>query len=109
VSPQECVIPIVSVAPSIAGSAPSVGQIVWRGLRCNVIVENPLPVMRVDIRARAGDSSSSLTDSGKELTPDGSAALFIQDDEHEGMGAVVVVLDDNGAVVAQASTIVGGE
>ena len=109
VSPQECVIPVVSVEASRAGSAPSVGSIVWRGLRCNVVVEDPLLVMRVDIRTRAGDSGSSLADNGKQLTADGSAALFIQDDEHEGRGAVVVVLNENGAVVAQASTIVGGE
>ena len=109
VSPQECVIPVVSVAAPVSASAPSIEQIVWRGLRCNVTIENPLSVMRVDIRARAGDADSSLADSGKELTPDGSAALFIQDDEHEGAGAVVVALGENGAVVAQAGTIVGGE
>ena len=109
VSPQECVVPIVSVAASSAGPVPSVGHIVWRGLRCNVTIENASPGTRVDIRARAGDTSSSLADNGKELASDGSAALFIQDDGHEGAGAVVVVVGKNGAVIAQASTIVGGE
>ena len=109
VSPQECVVPIVSVAESSAGPAPSVGQIVWRGLRCNVTINNPSPGTRVDIRARVGDASSSLADNGKELTSDGSAALFIHDDRHEGAGAVVVIVGENGAVISQASTIVGGE
>jgi hypothetical protein len=106
-SPQECIVPRVFVETSCANTAPLINQIVWRGMRCNVTIEHQELAKRVDIRTRAGDSSCSLVDGGKELKSNKSVALFVRDDDQEGVGAVVVVLGEDETVLAQASTIVG--
>ena len=64
--------------------------------------------MRVDLRSKAGDASTSLVRGGKELAPDAQVALFVEDEDREGDAAIVVVLGPDGTPRAQVVTVVGG-
>src|SRR5438874_4970753 len=108
-SPQECVVPILT-ATKVGGVAEpvTIESATWRGLRCNVAVKGASGGRRVDLRTKAGDPSTSLVGGGKALGADGTAALFVTDDDREGDGAVLVVLGSDGTPRAQRGTVVGG-
>lgn len=105
-SPQECVVPILTATSSRPASSTAIESVKWTGLRCRVEVRDAPEGANIDLRARAADSGTSLA-AAKPLE-DGSASLFVEDDEREGESAIVVVLDADGRVLAQRATIVGG-
>ena len=80
----------------------------WVGFRCRVRVEPVLPGLSVDLRTRIGDANSSVT-TARPVDGDGAASLLVGDDSLEGTTAAIVVLDAGGQVIAQQSTIIGGE
>ena len=108
-SPQECVVPILTVTkPAAQEGNIQIEPVAWRGLRCNIKVGGAVSGMQADLRMKVGDASSSLTKGGREIGVDGTAALLVDDEDCEGQGAVVVVVDSDGIVKAQIATIVGG-
>ena len=109
-SPQECVVPVLLVtAAGHAAPAPTISQILWKGLRCQVSLGgDEASGFRVDIRTKAADPDSSIVDKVKETGSDGSASLLVPDDDRAGDAAVVVVLTADDTVCAQALTTVGG-
>ena len=106
-SPQECVTPVVAVRAGDTQPTVKIAEIKWKGLRCIVEVDSASPDLRVDLRTRAGDASSSLLPATKSLD-NLVASLLVEDDEKVGSSAYIVVLDNDGRLLAQASTIVGG-
>ena len=60
-----------------------------------------------DIRVKAADPSTSLVSEIKALEADGQVSLLVEDADFQGQPAVLVILDQSGAVRAQATTIVG--
>jgi len=106
-SPQECVTPVVAVRAGDTQPTVKIAEIKWKGLRCIIEVDSASPDMRVDLRTRAGDASSSLLPATKSLD-NLVASLLVEDDEKVGSSAYIVVLDDGGRLLTQASTIVGG-
>jgi hypothetical protein len=62
----------------------------------------------VDLRTKAGDPTTSLVKAGKGLGSDGTVSLIVEDEDLEGIGAVVVVVGADGTPRAQAGTVVGG-
>lgn len=109
-SPQECIVPIITVTNQMAAlAAPvSIERVVWRGLRCTVHVAGVTAEVRVDIRGRPGDSATSLVASPKVVSGDGTVGLLVEDDDRLGEAAVIVVLGGDGRILAQAATTVGG-
>lgn len=108
-SPQECVTPILTVARGTTpGPVVAITQVMWRGLRCSVHVEGVTAGTHIDLRTKAADASSSLTTGAKALDGDGSAALFVPDEDRTGEAALVVVLGGDGMVLVQTATVVGG-
>ena len=107
-SPQECVVPILTAA----GRAPlvnvSIVDVKWSRLRCNITIQGVAGNARVDIRTKGGVPSTTLAMSGKELGVKNEAFLLVEDVDREGEAALIVVVDSDGNVVAQASTVVGG-
>ena len=95
-SPQECVVPIISVTAREDAVQPTIQSVGWRSLRCSVTVPGATRGMRVDIRTRADDASSSLTEGEKELADDGSASLLVVDYGQQGNAAIIVILDAEG-------------
>ena len=110
VSPQECVIPVLTVraagAPAGAGTIASVR---WTGLRCKVVVEGAAAGSSVDLRRKVADPSSSILAKGGRKPAEGDAVVTLfASDECEGEAAFVVLLGSDGSAVAKAQTTVGG-
>ena len=62
--------------------------------------------LRVDLRAGGETSGPSLLKAVRSLDENGRASMPISDD-HEGKTAIVVVLDDDGRVLAMRTLTVG--
>ena len=107
-SPQECVVPVLTAAERASRATVSVGQVRWRRLRCNVTIDGPAAGVHVDIRTKGGDSSTTLAMGGKEISVGGEASLLVDDADREGEAALIVVVGPDGTVLSQSSTIVGG-
>ena len=107
-SPQECVVPILSVTAdrNTASDTATIAEVRWTGLRCRIRVEGAPEDAKVDLRSRAADPSTSIAPA-KPLK-DGAASLPVADDSRESDAAVVVVLGPDGQVLAQEFTTVGG-
>ncbi|MDW7745487.1 BREX-1 system phosphatase PglZ type B [Halomonas sp.] len=105
---QECVTPELVVTGS-AGPKPSVliDDLVWKGLRCTLVVEGSSDGLTLDVRRHAGDPASSLVLSPKPFKTGGKASVVVEDDDLEGDTAYAVVLDSGGQVLAQRSTTIG--
>ena len=106
-SPQESVVPELTVEPAVQSARARIQGVVWRGLRCRIAVANLSGRVIADLRAIWNDSSSSLVDR-KEIPPSGEVALLITNDSHLHRQAYVVLLDDSGAVLAQEETTIAG-
>ena len=111
---QECVVPnLVVRAAQPRGPAATVESVRWTGLRCRVQVLGARAGWQVDLRTKAGDPASSLAQGRqpKAVGPDGAASLVVDNPDHEGRAATVVLLDpdDPGGrrVVAKHNTTVG--
>ena len=107
---QESLVPVIRITGG-AGSGTAdirIADLSWVGFRCRVRVEPVLPGLSVDLRTRIGDANSSVS-SLRPVDGDGAASLLVGDDELEGTTAAIVVLDSGGHVIAQQSTIIGGE
>ena len=87
----------------------AITQLRWLGLRCRIQVDGECAGMRADLRTKPAMAESSLANGGKPLSEVGKASLVVEDDSAEGMVAVVVVIDAEGAVVSKVTTTVGGE
>ena len=107
-SPQECVVPILTATRRTSQATLAIDNVRWRRLRCNVWVQGSKAGDWVDIRIKGGDPSTTLTMGGKELGADNEAALLVEDEDREGEAALIVVVGPDGAVLAQKSTVVGG-
>ena len=107
---QECLVPIVELEFAAVPASQvqvAIQAVIWRGLRCVVEVEPPLPGLTVDIRTKPALASSSLAANVKPLE-DGKASLAVADDDNMGIAAMVVVLSSGGQVLQKQATTVGG-
>jgi len=105
VSPQECILPVLEVASDGAKRAVNVGQTRWEGLRLRVEVTGGAD-LRIDLRLGSETSGPSLIKGGRVLDERGRTS-FLVSDEHEREAACLVVLDDDGRVLAHRTLTVG--
>jgi len=109
ISLQECLVPVLDldrVSSSAPAASVTIQSVIWKGLRCTVVVEGAAPGQLVDIRTKAALASSSLAASVKPLEG-GKASLAVADDEQMGSAAVVVVLGADGEVLQKQATTIG--
>ncbi|MGI8642611.1 MAG: BREX-1 system phosphatase PglZ type B [Thermomicrobiales bacterium] len=109
---QECVVPTITVTAGTASrsrASVSIAGMTWRGLRCVVMVAGEGEGLSIDVRQQAGDATSSLAASPQPVGEDGTARILVTGSDTEGDAAALVVLDDNGHVIASQTTKVGGE
>jgi hypothetical protein len=106
-SPQECVTPVITVQLGDTQPTVRIVDVRWRGLRCTVDVDGATSNMRVDLRLRAGDATTSLLPATKSLE-ELVASLLVEDDDKVGTSAFIVILDQDDRLLTQASTIIGG-
>lgn len=106
-SAQECITPRLRVTRSGAAVA-RIARIEWRGLRCTVTVEGASGTITVDLRSRAADAGTSLVPAPRAPGGTGSVALLVEDEDRMAETALVVLLDQDGTVISQRPTTVGG-
>ena len=107
-SPQECVVPILTAAGRAPLVSLSIGDVKWRRLRCNITIHGLVAGARVDIRTKGGDPSTTLAMGGKELGAGNEVFLLVEDAGREGEAALIVVVGSDESVLAQTSTVIGG-
>lgn len=109
VSLQECLVPDLTISISaLPGTTARIDSATWAGLRCRVAITPAMTGVRADVRTRPNDASSSVT----LTTPfdaEGKASLLVENEDLQGSAACAVVLDRNGSLIAQISTVIGGD
>lgn len=106
VSPQESITPHIIVSGTAAQSHARIEGIKWVGLRCRIdYVDAPIGAV-LDVRKEPGNSSSSVT-TAKIISGSGEDRLLVPDDDKEGEMVFVVLLSEQGEIMAQVSTRVG--
>jgi hypothetical protein len=110
VSPQECIVPRLTVTTSAAikeTGAPEITKIKWLGLLCRVEFTGLSQHALIDLRALPADAKTSIAEQAKETSSAGKASLVVPDEEHEGERAHLVLVGDDGQLLAQREVIVG--
>lgn len=107
-SPQECLVPEITVVGSGTSVDVQIDAVEWQHLRCRVRASGPSGTVRVDLRQRAADPESSIADGGKILE-EGKVALFVANDDLMDTEAELVLVDEDGKVLTRQRTRVGGE
>jgi len=106
VSPQECVVPVMDIEPMSARRSVEITQAQWTGLRLRVQVTGAAD-LRIDLREGVDPSGDSLLPTARTLDEEGRGSIMVPDD-HQGRTGLLVVLDDDGRVLARRTVIVGG-
>jgi hypothetical protein len=110
VSPQECIVPRLSVTAGLPGSAttgPEITKITWLGLLCRIEVTGVAPGVVVDMRALPADPKTSIVESAKETAGADKVSLLVPDEELEGQRAHLVFVAPDGEILAQREVSVG--
>jgi hypothetical protein len=108
---QECLTPEIIVTLEGGGGAMSaiaVHGVLWKWLRCTVTVSGPTDGLLMDVRVHAGDPRSSLIKAPVPVSEAGTASALVLADDREGEPALVVLVNAEGGLIAQAATVVGG-
>jgi len=109
---QECLTLELTVSAGDGGRTSSgsieITDVVWKGLRCKVAVDGDVSPLFLDVRKQAGNSSTSVVMSVKQIKDNGIGSVVVEDEELEGTDAAVVLLDADGELVAQVMTVIGG-
>jgi hypothetical protein len=104
---QECVVPQLTIQ---AGAQPMISAKIesfkWLGLRCRIKVDGAFDNCKVDLRDKAADPTTSLTEA-KAVGKDGTVALVMVDDRREGTATMLVLLDPAGSVLEKTPVTVG--
>jgi hypothetical protein len=107
ISPQECVIPELTVERGGGEMRAAILSIEWRGMRCRVRVDSNEPRVRVDLRQVWRDANTSIVAQDKEIGDSGEVSLAVKRDDLEGGAAFVVLLGTDGTVLTSQTTCVG--
>jgi hypothetical protein len=110
ISLQEMVTPVLRITSGkAAGGSAQLLEAKWTGARCRVLVGGDSGGVRVDVRTRQSDPSTSLLSDrqAREITADGKVTVFLEDDADIGRQAEIVLLDANGQVIGSLTTTLG--
>jgi hypothetical protein len=109
VSLQECLTLCLSISNqnSQKKQTASIDKIEWSGMRCKVLA-NASETTLLDIREQPADATTSITTKSKKVTVNKQVSLLVEDEDLEGEKAFVVLIDEQGNLLAQTETIIGG-
>jgi len=108
VSPQECVVPRLSVTRGTNATAgAAITNMKWRGLTFVVEFTDLPDGATIDLRTAAGDANSSIADRARLTGGQGKELLLVGDDDLEGQRAHLVVIGADGSLLLQRETTVG--
>lgn len=109
---QECLTLELTITRAVGGNSEflnlSFTEVIWKGMRCSVVIEGTTTALKLDIRKNAGDPSSSVSVKPKDLKQDGTTSIVVEDEDLEGKPAVLILIDKDNKLVAQINTIIGG-
>ncbi len=111
ISLQECLtleLTVTGSKESCSSPVASITDVVWKGLRCTIAAEDQFAGLSLDIRMQPGNQDSSVVVGVKVLKENGTASVVVEDEELEGSAATLVLIDENGTLVAQVATVIGG-
>ncbi len=108
---QECMTPVIQIRNTKAVTAVSavtaaLSDIRWLGLTCKIQAETTADGVLAVLRTHPADPDSEITK--RKPLKDGKCSLLV-DDQFEGSSAVLVLLDDQGNVLAKKPTLVGDQ
>jgi hypothetical protein len=110
VSPQECIVPRLSVK---RGSAQPTAEgleilsIKWLGLLCRITLGGVSADTLADLRALPGDPNTSIAEAAKETAGANRVSLVVPDEDLEGEKAYFVLVASDGRLLAQREVVVG--
>jgi hypothetical protein len=110
VSPQECIVPRLTITVSTAGiptAGPEITKITWLGLLCRIEVSGIGRGVVVDLRALPADPKTSIAEEAKETSGGSRVSLLVADEELEGQRAHLVFVAPDGDILVQRDVIVG--
>lgn len=107
ISPQECVVPELMIAPMQPARKAVIVELEWVGLRVRVRADGGDGLL-ADLRLGAEGDGPSIGGKPRPLDAEGRTALVVADDSLEGQAALVMLRDAGGALVASKPTKVGG-
>ncbi|MCH8494912.1 MAG: BREX-1 system phosphatase PglZ type B [Balneolales bacterium] len=87
----------------------SITDVIWRGLRCHVVLDTAVHDVSLDIRLQAAVSGSSVVTRLKNIQHEDTASVIIEDDALEGTKAVILLMDQTGRVITELKTTIGGD
>ena len=109
-SPQECVIPVIEVLASAGASGPArIEGIRWTGQRCRIDFEPTEADVTAEVRLAPGDPATAVGGPKSPSEPGEIKVLVDEEEAAEGTTAHIVLLSEDGSVIAQRQTTVGGE
>lgn len=97
----------VTAVQSKQGEAVVISDKGWKGFRLSVSVDAPPPGARADVRLRAGDAASSAVVALKPFSAHGTCSVVVENEDLEGQSAFLVILDGEGALLAQQPVTIG--
>ena len=108
---QECLTPVIEVlstqSPVTSSAiAATLSDLRWLGLTCKIQAQTTSESVLAVLRTHAADAGSEI--SKRKPLKDGKCSLMV-DDQYEHASAVLVLLDEQGNVLAKQATLVGGE
>jgi len=104
---QECVVPKLSVVGTQDVSIAKIESAKWVRMTCKVAVSGASN-HKLDIRLKAADSESSIAAEVVPVAEDGTVRIMVNDPDHEGSSAQLVLLGKDDQVVTKLATEVGG-
>jgi len=110
VSLQECVVPRVAVRAGtsvVRTGGAAITKVKWLGLMCRVAFDSVAPGASVDIRALPADPTTSGAAKVKATTSAGKQALHVADEDLEGERAYLVIVAQDGRILAQRDVTIG--
>ena len=108
---QECLVPDYIVKREKNSQSLEqivITDIVWKGMRCTIAVDMCPKEIFFDIRQNPGESESSLVLGVKKISDKGKASVVIENDDFEGTNGWIVLYRENGEIISQQVTVIGG-
>lgn len=109
---QECLTPMLIVRCGQKAEPAldvQITDVAWKGLRCKVALEGEAAGLYLDLRAQPGNPSTSMVMGAKSFREDGTTSVVVENEDTAGQEATIVVLDCEGRLVAQRSTVIPKE
>lgn len=108
ISPQESIVPELTVSPLTPPRRAAIVEAQWRGLRVRIVVDQGDGLI-ADLRLGAEGDGPSICDRPRTLDADGRTSLLVPDDANLGRQALLTVSNEKGSMVATRSVTVGEE